>query len=174
MKKYREHEIKILDIDVKDLEGKLEALGAKKVFDGERILTTYDTPERKYTFEKKIIRITEEDKVKLSVNLPGVESIKLFTSKKEETEDFLAQLGINPIARVSARRISYEWDKVDFDIDIFPEVPPFLEIDTEHLLIHLENLLTSLGIEKNKRVTCGTEEVFSEYGKNYYTLFKLV
>lgn len=96
MEQYREHEIKILDVDVLELQHKLEELGAKKVFDGIRIITTFDTPERKFTTEKKIIRITEEDKIKLSMNYSDSEvqknSIKVFTSRKEETEDFLVQL----------------------------------------------------------------------------------
>ncbi len=96
MENYREHEIKILGVDVSDIQQKLETLGAKKISDGIRVITTFDTPERKFTHEKKIIRITEEDKIKLSVNFPSSQvqknSIKVFTSRKKETQDFLGQL----------------------------------------------------------------------------------
>ncbi len=177
MDKYVEHELKILDVNTSELQKKLEELWAKKVFDGTRIITTFDTPERKFTHEKKIIRITEEGKTKLSINFPSSQiqknSIKVFTSRKEETKDFLRQLWIIPIAEVETRRISYEWGEVDLDIDIFPEIPAFLEIDIENLMRPLDELLEELDLKNNKQVICWTEEIFSEYGKNYYTLFRI-
>lgn len=177
MENYREHEIKILGVDVLDIQQKLETLGAKKISDGIRVITTFDTPERKFTHEKKIIRITEEDKIKLSVNFPSSQvqknSIKVFTSRKKETQDFLGQLWIVPITEVHTKRISYEWGEVDFDIDIFPEIPAFLEIDIEHLPVSLDELLSKLGCDNKRQSFAGTEEIFAEYGKDYYTLFQI-
>ncbi len=48
MNTYKEQEIKVLDINVENVCEKLEQLGAKKVFDGDRIFTTLDTEEKTY------------------------------------------------------------------------------------------------------------------------------
>lgn len=177
MNSYIEHEVKILDIDVEKVQSKLEALGAVKVYDDERVLTTFDTKDFGYKSQRKSIRLTEEGKLKLSVSSgcgESKETVKLFTSRKEETVDFLSQLGLYPITEVKARRISYEWNEVDFDIDIFSEIPAFLEIDIERLTIPLEELLIQLGLNEKRRVVMGTKEIFQEvYGKDFYELFKI-
>lgn len=177
MPKYIEHEIKVLGVDVVQLQAQLEELGAKKVFDDFRIFTTFDTPDRKYTSNHTILRLTEEGKLKLSissVDKDGTkETVKVFTSRKEETVDFLAKLGVHPIAQVQSHRISYEWGDTDFDIDQFPEIPAFLEIDTDYLPITLEALLQKLELDAHQIVTMGTEEIFSQYDKSYFELFKI-
>ena len=127
MNKYIEEEIKVLDVDDGRLQKILEKLGAKKVFDGKRIFTTYDTRNKKYTSKGIIIRLTEEDKVKLSITTPlkknKRETVKLFISRKKETVDFLERIGLFPVAEVASYRISYELGKVDIDIDKFPKIP---------------------------------------------------
>lgn len=38
--------------------------------------------------------------------------------------DFFHQLGLDLTSEVSAKRISFELGKIDFDIDQFPSIPP--------------------------------------------------
>ncbi len=177
MESYIEQEIKVLDVNITKVRQKLEALGAKLVFDDYRIFTTFDTPTRQYAKENKIIRLTEEGKLKLSISniLPSgkKETIKVFTSRKEETIAFLKRLGLVPIARVKSHRISYELGNVDFDIDKFPRIPAFMEIDLEYLEMPLTQLLKNLDLDNNKYVTLGTEEIFSLYKYDYYELFRV-
>lgn len=171
---YEEHEVKILDVNVEAIKQKLESLGAKKVFDAQRVLTTFDTEEGKFRSQNKIVRLTEEGKLKLSVNYYESEakaSVKVFTSRAKETIDLLKQLEVFPIAKVTQHRVSYELGKVDFDIDTFPNIPSFLEIDVEHLEYPLEELLGKLGLTENKVVNLGTEAIFKEYGLDYFELF---
>ena len=174
---YVEKEIKILDINIPVVQKKLENLGAKLVFDDDRTFTTFDTPDRKYTKKGMIIRLTEEGKLKLSVSAPlpnnEKETVKVFTSRKKETVDFLNKLGLIPIAQVKSHRISYEWGKVDFDIDKFPHIPPFMEIDIEFLEIPLDQLLQKLNLQNNKSVKLGTEQIFQLYNLDYFDIFKI-
>lgn len=174
---YKETEIKILDIDAKSLQEKVEKLGAKKVFDADRVFITFDTKDRKYTSQNKIIRLTEEDRFKLSydalVEENRKESVKVFVSRKQETVDFLARLGLYPIAEVKSHRISYELGETDIDIDQFPEIPATVEIDYSGVEMLFEDFLKELGIDKNKRFTIGTEKLYDFYGKNYFELFKI-
>ena len=90
--------------------------------------------------------------------------------------DFFHELGLDPISKVKAKRISYELGKIDFDIDKFPVIPAFLEIDIEFLEeegYELEQLLKELGLENNKTVVMGTEDIHSLYGKDYFNEYKV-
>lgn len=184
MNTYKEQEIKVLDINVENLCEKLERLGAKKVFDGDRIFTTLDTEEKTYLQKDIMIRLTEEEKLKLSVSTNNSksstgekETVKLFVSRKKETIDFFKALGILPISEVKTHRISYELETkkgiVDFDIDTFPDIPSFLEIDLENLVQTIEELLETLNLSQNKIVDCGTEEIYKIYNIDYFEKFKI-
>lgn len=158
--------------------------GAKKVFDGDRVFTTFDTLDNSYLQKDILIRLTEEDKLKLSVSTNNSKSslgekrtVKLFVSRKEETIDFFKALGLFPIAELKQHRISYEVETtkgiVDFDIDTFPFIPPFLEIDLENLDRDFTLLLEELDISSNKHVDFGTEEIYKLYGIDYFKKFKI-
>ena len=177
MSEYKEHEIKVLDVDVEKLVERLEKIGAKKVYEDTRTIITLDTPDRLYLNKKdKLIRVTDEGSIKVTMHVnqskPEIkEGIKFKTSRLKETMDFFHQMGLDPICKVQADRISYELGKIDFDIDKFPAIPPFLEIDIEFLREEgytLESLLKVLDLENNKCVVMGTEDIHKLYEIDYF------
>lgn len=179
---YKEREIKVLDVDIIKLVKKLEEIGAKKVYDAERTIITLDTKERKFINEyDKLIRITDEGSVKVTMHVnqsnPEIkEEIKFKVSRLKEPLDFFHELGLIPISQVKARRISYELGNIDFDIDMFPSIPAFLEIDIEFLEdegYKLDELLKNLGLENNKVVVMGSEDIHKLYGKEYFEEYKV-
>ena len=183
LNEYKEHEIKVLDVNVEELIKKLEKIGAKKVYDDVRTIITLDT-ENKYFLKKrdKLIRVTDEGSIKVTMHInqsnpKEKEEIKFKTSRLKETMDFFHEMGLNPISKVKASRISYELGKMDFDIDKFPTIPHFLEIDTEYIKEEgytVESLLKILGLEKNKVVVMGTEDIHKLYNINYFKTYKLL
>lgn len=181
MNEYKEHEIKVLNVDVQQLIENLERIGAKKVYDDKRTIIALDTSERTFLNQKdKLIRITDEGSIKVTMHVnqskPEIkEGIKFKASRLKETLDFFHELGIDPISKVTSNRISYELDKIDFDIDKFPAIPAFLEIDIEFLeeSYKLEELLKELGLENNKIVVMGTEDIHNLYGINYFNEYKV-
>ena len=174
---YQENEVKILDINVLQVCSNLDKLGAPKVFDDDRVFTTFDTKNGKYRKSKTIIRLTEETKLNLSVsNFPdriNKETVKLFVSRKKEAIDLLGKLGIYPICEVRSHRVSYEHGPVDFDIDIFPEIPPFIEIDVGDSDTLLEEILIKLELTDKEKFYGGTEELYEKYGKDYFNIFRI-
>jgi adenylate cyclase class 2 len=168
-----EKEIKILDIDVALVESALIKLGATKVFDDIRVITYFkNNRDEKPPF----LKLTKEgEKLKLSVqNDVTHEEVKLFVSRKEECVALLEQLGYMVISEAAARRVSYELGAADFDIDVFPGIPPFLEVDmgtTSDLKI--EEVLTKLDLNANKSGQMSTPEIFNVYGKDYFELYKV-
>lgn len=177
MNKYQEHEIKVLNVNIPELQKRLGSIGAKKVFDDDRVFITLDTKDGELKKDKKLLRLTEEGKIKLSIssiNAGGKkETIKVFTSRTQETLDLLSKLGYFPISKVKSHRISYELDDIDFDIDQFPEIPAFMEIDLGSSETDISELLEKLGLVDNEQVIMGTEDIFTHYGKDYYELFKI-
>lgn len=179
---YKEHEIKILDIDINRLVKKLEEIGAKKVYDDIRTIIALDTMDRHFlSKEDKLIRVTDEGNIKVTmhINQSNPETkreIKFKTSRLKETMDFFDELGLKPISTVKAHRLSYELGKIDFDIDRFPEIPPFLEIDIEHIENEgytIESLLKILELENNRVVVMGTEDIHKLYNVDYFEAYKV-
>ncbi len=164
-----ENEIKLLNIDATSVCKALEAIGATKVFDGVRTITHFDTPERQYKKEGTQIKVTKEGSIKLTitsgVGTQNVHEVK--TKTGDAMYSLLTMLHLEPISRVDAHRISYELEDIDFDIDCFPGIPPFLEIDIASVA-NLEKLLEEVGMTEYERVVMGTPEVFARYGKDYF------
>ncbi|HUW22240.1 MAG TPA: hypothetical protein VMW41_06275 [Candidatus Bathyarchaeia archaeon] len=177
MNNYLEKEFKVLDVSLEKLAIAFKKIGAKKVFDGQRLFTTFDYPALRLNRKGQDVRLTEEAKLKLSfssrINPKAKEVIKLFVSRKKETVDFLDRLGLVPIAECQSHRTSWEWKGIDFDLDQFPQIPPFLEIDVNDSNLSFKQVLKLLGLESHEVATLGTKEVYSKYGKDYLKLFKI-
>lgn len=178
---YVEHEVKVLDIDVLQLRTKLEEIGAIKIYDDIRTIMALDTEDRMFLNKKdKLIRLTDEGNIKVTMHVnqsnPKIkEAIKFKTSRMKETLDFFKEMGIMPISKVKARRMSYELGKIDFDIDKFPKIPAFLEIDIENLKDEgytIDSLLEKLDLQKNRVVTMGTEDIHKLYNLDYFEEYK--
>ena len=181
LNEYKEHEIKVLDVNIDDLIKKLEGIGAKRVYDNVRTIITLDTENKYFLKEKdKLIRVTDEGTIKVTMHVhqsdPEIKAgIKFKTSRLKETMDFFHEMGLNPISKVKAARISYELGKIDFDIDKFPAIPYFLEIDIEYIKEEgytVESLLKILGLENNKVVVMGTEDIHKLYNIDYFEVYK--
>lgn len=181
LNEYKEHEIKVLDINIDSLTKKLEEIGAKKVYDDIRTIIALDTKDKLFLKEKdKLIRVTDEGDIKVTMHVnqskPEIKAgIKFKTSRLKETMDFFHEMGLDPISTVKVPRISYELGKIDFDIDSFPAIPSFLEIDIEHIEEEgytVESLLKELGLENNKVVIMGTEDIHKLYNIDYFQIYK--
>ena len=181
LNEYKEHEIKVLDVDIEEVCKKLEEIGAKKVYDDVRTIIALDTEDRHFLNDKdKLIRVTDEGSIKVTMHVnqskPDIKSgIKFKTSRLKETMDFFHEMGLDPISKVEAPRVSYELGKIDFDIDNFPAIPAFLEIDIENIEEEgytVEELLEKLGLENNKVVVMGTEDIHELYGVDYFEVYK--
>lgn len=172
-----ETEYKILEIDPEKLAGIMADIGAQKIYDDVRTITYFDHVDHSQVKASEGIKLTEEGKLKLEHTQKDVSgqsnSVKVFVSRKAEVVEFLKRLGLQPITKVQARRISYEFDGVDLDIDCFPGIPPFMEIDLGDSKISLKDMLDRLGLEKRDAIIATTPEVFESYGKDYFAEFAI-
>lgn len=174
-----EHEVKILDINHVQLEEIFSRIGAKKTFSGYRYFITYDYEDDRLRNRDMLLRMTATSlnavsaKVSLHVNIASSERkvAKFHTDNKKHTEEFLYAIGLRPRTRVTSYRISYEWEQFCFDIDQFPGIPSFIEIDGDNLENKLAEIQQILQIAEKKPINIGTEEIYTHYGIDYYSRF---
>lgn len=183
-----EKEIKILDLEEKDLEmidKKMQDLGARKVADYKRRIMALDNGTSDEL--NQLLRITEEDgytKVTLHINQSDEKNkrhIKFHIPKSDKLIEFLkCRYNEKVLTDTYARRISYELGEkdncIDFDIDCFQEIPAFMEIDTENISKNgytKESLIKELGLENKRCVVLGTEAIHELYGKDYFEVYKV-
>ncbi|MEK7595322.1 MAG: CYTH domain-containing protein [Patescibacteria group bacterium] len=175
MSGYVEKEVKVLNVNPEEVKNALLSLGAEKVFDDNRVFTTLDYDDLRLSKAGNEIRLTEEGKIKLSYDgkiAGGKETIKLVVSRKQEALDFFNRLGLNPVAEVKSHRTSFEWEGIDFDLDEFPQLAPFLEIDLGDSSLTLDGVLEKLSLKSNEVVTLSTKEIFKKFGLDYFDLFR--
>lgn len=172
-----EKEYKILDVDPDVLIAAMNRLHAKQVYDGIRKIWHYDTPDHTLQDQQLDLRITQEETVKLSLDDRSIQdhndSLKVHLNHLPSIQAILQKLQYQPVAYLEARRISWEWQQIDFDLDIFPDIPPFLECDIAKSDQTLQELLTILGLENHKYVTSSTKQIFQLYGIDYLSRFCL-
>lgn len=139
----REIEVKILNINRKEVEKKLVSLGAKKVFEGIVEGCFFDFKDNSIRKSRKTLRLRKENnKVVLTFknpiphkNLKIKEEHEIEVSDFKKTQKILESLGLSVWLWIKKKRTTYALEGVHFEIDKhidqFDFVPTFLEIETE-------------------------------------------
>jgi len=155
----KEIELKVLDIDRKQLEKKVVTLGAKKVFDGLMITQVYDFPDGSVQKAKDLIRLrlkgdTSFITYKRFIDRDDVKARDEFevqVSDFDAADEILRGLGLNKTLRIIKERVSYRLDDVQFEFDRHLEeyafIPDFLEIEGKAFGV-VEHYCALLGIAK--------------------------
>jgi adenylate cyclase, class 2 len=134
---HKEIEVKILDINPKEIRDKLQKLGARKIFDGQVKATTLDFEDNRLKKSGQMLRLrTMGDKIEFcfkgkneSPIFKCKEEIEVNTNHFEKTLDILNKIGINPVKNYQKHRESYQLNNVKFEIDTYENFPSFLEVE---------------------------------------------
>ncbi len=156
-----EFEARILEIDHNEIVAKLEALGAKKVKDVFQRRYVYDfNPIQKH----KYIRVrTDGIKTTLSIKqvekdtIDGTKELEIEVSDFEKANEILNILGYFPKGYQESKRLEYKLDNVVFDIDTWPLIPEFMEIEGPNAE-SVWNMVDLLKIPREKVITSGAYE----------------
>ena len=135
----KEIEAKFINIDKKEIISKLEGLGAIKVFD-ERLFRryVYNLPISKKWAWARIRdegdKITMTYKRVIKESLDGVEEIELIVDDFDKARNFLKFTGFIEKAYQETKRTRYviEEEDVEFDIDMWPGLELFIEIEASN------------------------------------------
>jgi len=133
----REIEAKFLEIDSESVIARLNAIGAKKTFEGDIEAIYFDAKGRALRKAGIVLRLRKRgDSAELTLKKRiGVANAKIMEEMESEVSDFremrniLHGLGFREIVKRKKRRTSYRLDGVNFEIDRIEGIPAYLEIE---------------------------------------------
>lgn len=170
MSKNTEIEIRYLEVDVPELLKKLKELNAKDLGqDLFREIIFYDK-DREFIKDQRVVRIrSTKDKILLAYkqhsdgNSTATE-IELEVSDEEQAVSFLEKVGLVAFRRQEKRRHAFSLDGIGIDIDTWPKIPPYVELEGESEEV-LVAMAKKLGL-KGKMVVESAGKVI----ENYYNI----
>ena len=164
-----EYEARILEINKEKLEEKLKSLNAKKVadFDYKRLVYDFNPADkgrwiRLRTDGRKTTLTVKEVK---SYEIDGTEENEIEVSDFETTNIILNKLGYIAKSYQENKRTRYLLDGVEIDIDDWPLIPTYLEIEgPSEVAVH--NTLETLGFKREEATTNDVDNIYKDYGIN--------
>ena len=171
-----EFEVKILDIDVPKMISKLSVLGAKKIGEKFQKRFVYDFDPSK---ENSWIRLrTDGTKTTMAIkeiqndNIDGTKELEINVDDFKKTNLFLEKLGYVAKGYQENRRISYILDDVEIEIDFWPKIPPYLEIEARSAE-EVEMMIEKLGFDRSQAISIGVRKVYKKYSIDIYSIKEL-
>ncbi|MGV8163033.1 MAG: class IV adenylate cyclase [Candidatus Nanoarchaeia archaeon] len=168
----KEVELKILEINIKDIDKRIISLGGNKK--GKFLIKSafFDFPDGRIKKNKELLRLrTVGDKVELvyKQNSHNEHYFKVCDEHQVELDSFenaellLAALGLKKIRYYEKYRTSYTLKDLKIEIDELPGVPAFLEIEGEKK--EIEHTVVLLGFSMQDTTTMTGSDVLKKYGK---------
>lgn len=177
MKKAKEEiEVVFLNIDKDKIEEKLRLIGAKKTKDIFYHIIAFDFPDYKLNKDNSWVRLRDDgEKTKLtfkkrlgvtsqdgSTNDEGMEEVEVVVDSFEETKLFLHKVGFVEKHEVEKKRARWELNSIVFDIDEWPSIPTFIEIEADSWK-DVDKGTELLGLNKEDRKICSANQVYMMY-----------
>jgi adenylate cyclase class 2 len=172
-----EIEVKFLNINKEEVEKKLIEIGATKVGEFFYKRQVFDYPDLRLDKKGAWIRLRDEgDKIMLSFkqrlgaqgnsgNDEGMKEIEIAVNNFEETANFLYELDLVNKFYFENRRTRYEKDGVEFDIDEWPLLKPYLEIEADSWE-EIDKAVAWLGFDKSEMKKFTTTQIYALEGIN--------
>ncbi len=175
-----EIETKVLDINSEEIKNKLISLGAEKKQETRLIVDWYHEKGTKEGEEPWFLRIRSNSEGQHEVTWKAKSDI-LGTARKHKEINFLIQepekladlfeeLGLEQYAHQEKDRISFVFKEWQFDLDQYPDMPAYLEIEgtSEE---HIQEALKLLDLEHNRTWAKGERILIQEiYNLDWYNM----
>ena len=163
-----EYELRVLEINKKEIQERLNKLNAVLVEDIFQKRYVYDFNP---IIPNKWIRLrTNGNKSTLTIKniesskIDGTKEIEIEVSDFDATNEILGELGYKPRGIQENKRIKYDLNGVEVDIDTWPKIPTYLEIEGANEA-EVFNTLELLGIPKEKATSLDVQSIYGEiYG----------
>lgn len=175
-----EVETKVLDIDAHKIQDMLLKLGATKTKDTKLVVDWYRTIGMKEGEDAWFLRIrsnsegvnevTWKAKSDIIGKVRKHKEINFNIPEPEKLADLFQELGLEKYAHQEKKRISFEYKDWMFEIDMYPNMPAFLEIEgtSEE---HIKEALKLLDIEYNRTWTDGERTLIQDiYHLDWYEM----
>lgn len=164
-----EYEAKILDIDVAAVESKIQDLGG--TFFGESL-------QRRYVYD--IIPGDQSQWLRLRDNgtqstiavkriahdgIDGTDETEIAVDDFDTAARLLELIGMTPKAYQENRRRSWRLDECELEVDTWPHIPTYLEIEGPDVDSVAETA-RRLGYDPEKLTGANTTKIYTHYGRN--------
>jgi adenylate cyclase class 2 len=174
-----EIEVKFLNINPEELQKKLEQIGAKKVGEYSYRRRVFDYPDLRLNTQGAWIRLRDEgDRVTLgfkqrlgmsshdgTTSDKGMEEVEIIVNDFDKTGLLMEKIGFKEKFYQENKRIRWEKDGVEFDIDSWPGLEPYLEIETQSWE-KIDEAIAWLGFDPNDKKIFSTNQVYALKGIN--------
>lgn len=169
----QEIETKILEVDAEAIKEKMRALGAEKVQDTRLFVDWFKAPDHKEGEYPWFLRIRTNSEGESEVTWKGKrENLGVSSTKKEinlkifnpnACAELFSEIGLELYGHQEKDRVSWKYKNWRFDLDHYPKMPAYLEIegDSED---HIQEAIKLLGLEENTATPNGERDVIT---KNY-------
>ena len=160
-----EYEIRVLEVDIEEIVTKLETLGATKVGDWEQKRYVYDfIPKRENQWIRlrtngKKTTLTYKNVEKDSVD--GTKELEIEVDDFEKTNEMLEVLGYKSKGYQENKRIRYMLNDVEIDIDSWPKIPTYMEIEGKDEK-EVNETLKLLNVPEEKVTALNCEDIYKK------------
>lgn len=90
----------------------------------------------------------------------------------EEANSMLEQLGFSFRNYQEKNRATYDVDGVELDIDSWPLIPTYVEIENDSTEL-IQSTIKKLGLQEHEIVSCNTADIYNKYGIDLYQFREL-
>lgn len=165
---HNEYEITVLNINLEETEKNLKKIGAKKIGDYFQKRYLYYFHEE---YRGRFIRLrTNGEKVTLTIkdksakkDIGSVKEIEIEVSDFEQTNEMLSYLGYEPFTYQENKRLIYKIKNIEFDIDTWPGIPTYMEIEGKSKK-DVEEMINKLNIDSKELTLDQVSEIYKRYG----------
>ena len=163
-----EYEVRVLEIDIKKMQKKLKELNAELVEDVFQRRYLYDfkpvNPDKWVRLRTNGNTTTLTIKDVQSSKIDGTKEMEIVVDDFDTTNEILNELGYKPRAIQENKRIKYNLNGVEVDIDTWPRITSYLEVEGKNEE-EVYKTLELLGIPKDKAIALNTQSIYKEiYG----------
>jgi len=171
-----EIEVKFLDVNAHELQEKLKSIGAEKVGDFFYRRRVFDYPDWRLEEKGSWLRLRDEgDKITLSFkqrlgipkdgigNDAGMEETEIVVSDFDTTAQLILKLGFMEKHYAENKRTRWVKDGIEFDIDTYPELAPYLEIEAPSWG-EIDKAIAWLGLNPADKKIFSTNQIYKLKG----------
>lgn len=170
----QEYEVKFIDIDPVAIEEKLLSLGGEKVFDRLFHRVVFDYPDLRLDKALAWVRVRDEgDKVTMAFkqrqpddaakNDTGMIEEEVVVSDFETACSILRRVGLTDKFFMENRRVQFKLDGVEVDIEYWPLIPPYIEIEGKSWE-EVDKMIEKLGLDPKDKKIYSTTQIYAEKG----------
>ena len=171
-----EYEVRILEIDKDAFIKKLEKFGAEKIGDFFQKRYVYDFNP---VVKGKWIRLRTNGRENtltikniVSPLIDGTKEIEIIVSDFDKCNYILNELGYKARSYQENKRIRYYLDGVEIDVDTWPMIPTYVEIEGKSEE-EVMTVVKRLGYNNNDITTLDVDSIYKKYGYNLNEIKKL-